>query len=202
MSICPFPGRSLDHALVNMRASPVCHVLTLPHAWWETSSCRLGARNGGSVSREARLALVGAAVVGALVFLVFLGFRAVGFGATSSEDVVEAFRDEGLEVGASFPVEQEPAFEKSPTPKTYEEGTRFEIPSLGRDSGGRVFVYESEEDLRVMKEYYEKLDDMPIFGSALHSHVYQEGLILLQINGELPKLQADRYGEVLREEVS
>ena len=42
---------------------------------------------------------------------------------------------------------------------------------------------------------------MPLFGPSLHSHLYDDGLVLLQINGELPKPDADRYGEVLGEEV-
>ncbi len=90
---------------------------------------------------------------------------------------------------------------ESPTPRTYEEGTRLEIPSLGKDAGGRVFSYESQEDLQVMRNYYEKLEETPLLGPALRSHLYQDGLLLVQINGDLPKTQADRYGEILEEEV-
>ena len=36
---------------------------------------------------------------------------------------------------------------------------------------------------------------------ALHSHQYEEGLVLLQVNGELPKQEADRYGGVLENKV-
>ncbi|HZB83045.1 MAG TPA: hypothetical protein VE288_09420, partial [Rubrobacteraceae bacterium] len=35
----------------------------------------------------------------------------------SSEEVVQAFRDRGLEVGRSYPVEQEPGWDERPVPK-------------------------------------------------------------------------------------
>jgi hypothetical protein len=55
--------------------------------------------------------------------------------------------------------------------------------------------------LEVLKNYYEELENMPIFGPTLHTHLYEDGLVLLQITSELPKSQADRYGEVLKAEV-
>ncbi len=52
-----------------------------------------------------------------------------------------------------------------------------------------------------MRDYYREIENMPIFCPALHSHLYEDGLLLVQINGELPKSEADRYGEVLEDEV-
>ena len=158
-------------------------------------------RNVPGGSKANRLPLL-AAVLGieALAALAFFGVRALA-GEPTPEEVVEAFRDAGAGVGASYPVEQDPDFMESPTPRTCEEGTRFEIPSLGKDAGGRVFSYESQEDLQVMRNYYEKLEETPLLGPALRSHLYQDGLLLVQINGDLPKTQADRYGEILEEEV-
>jgi hypothetical protein len=111
----------------------------------------------------------------------------------SSEEVVLAFKEQGLEVGAFYPF-------TSPglVPQTYTEATRFEIPSLGPDEGGRVFVFESREDLAIVREYYTGLGEAsPLF----YSHVYEDGRVLVQISGELPKMEADRYGEVLEREV-
>ena len=70
------------------------------------------------------------------------------WGTPSSEEVVLAFKEEGLEVGAFYPF-------TSPglVPQTYTEATRFEIPSLGPDEGGRVFVFENREDLAIVREY-------------------------------------------------
>jgi hypothetical protein len=131
------------------------------------------------------------------VVALFAAGTFASFGMPSSEEVVLAFEEEGLEVGDYYPVEEEMGWGKSPVPNTFEEATRFEIPSLGRDAGGRVFVFENRENLKVVHDYYKELEDMPIFGPALHSHLYEDGLVLLQINGELPKQKADQYGEVL-----
>jgi uncharacterized protein len=112
-----------------------------------------------------------------------------------SAEVVQAFRDAGLEVGESYPVEQEPGWEERPVPRTYEEATRFLIPSLGADAGGRIFVFGSEADLRAVRGFYEDL------GSAERPHVYDEGLVLVQISNQLPEGEAERYGTVLKETV-
>ena len=109
----------------------------------------------------------------------------------SSAEVIQAFRDAGLEVGRSYPVEQEPDWDQRPVPKTYEEATRFEIPSVGEDAGGRVFVFESEEDLVAVRDYYEGLP-RPIL-----PYVYAKGKVLLQINRNLPEAEAERYNAVL-----
>ena len=53
-----------------------------------------------------------------------------------SAEVVQAFRDAGLEVGEPYPVEQELGWGARPVPRTYGEGTRFLVPSLGEDAGG------------------------------------------------------------------
>src|SRR5215210_1366212 len=104
-----------------------------------------------------------------------------------SADVVQAFRDAGLEVGESYPVEQEPGWDERPVPRTYEEATRFLVPSLGADAGGRVFVFGSEEDLRAVRGFYEDL------ASSERPYVYDEGLVLVQISNHLPEGEAERY---------
>jgi hypothetical protein len=119
----------------------------------------------------------------------------------SSEDVLEAFREEGLEVGAAYPLQEtpQPFPGPGPIPKTYEEATRFEIPSLGRDQwagkGGRVFIFDSEKDLKVVADYYRGL------GVIGKSHLYSDGLVLVQINGELPEGKARQYREALKKSV-
>jgi uncharacterized membrane protein (UPF0127 family) len=112
-----------------------------------------------------------------------------------SAEVVQAFRDAGLEVGESYPVEQEPGWEERPVPRTYEEATRFLVPSLGADAGGRVFVFGSEEDLRAVRGFYEDL------ASSERPYVYDEGLVLVQISNQLPEGEAERYGTALKETV-
>jgi hypothetical protein len=140
-----------------------------------------------------------ALIVGAILALLAISFAAPVLFTPSSEEVVEAFRGVGLEVGKSYPVRREPGWEESSVADSFVEGTRFEIPSLGRDAGGRVFVCGSRDELEMMRSYYLNIE--VFFGPSHHSHLYDEGLVLLQINGHLPEAQADRYGSVLEEAV-
>ncbi len=122
----------------------------------------------------------------------------------SSEEVVEAFREEGLEVGDAYPVSKQEGASpgvQSRLPGTYEEGTRFVVPSLGTDSagrelGGRVLTFESEEDLAEMRDFYEGLGEA---GGSFFSWVFAEGDVLVQMSGRLPEDQARRYEAVLED---
>jgi hypothetical protein len=108
-------------------------------------------------------------------------------GEPSSSEIVQAFEDEGLTVINPRPVQDE---DLGMAPQTFEEGTHF-VASTQEDLGAKVFTYESEDDLRQMQAFYEG------FTGMFYSHVYTNDLTLLQINGQLPKAEADRYGEVL-----
>ena len=132
----------------------------------------------------------------AIWFVTLPAIRSVSWtNQPSSEEVIQAFRDEGLEVGESYPVEQEPGWDELPVPKTYREATRFEIPSLGEDSGGRVFVFESRRDLSDVHDFYENLPE------GLRPHLYVEDGVLLQLNNQLPASEARKYRDVLRDTV-
>ncbi len=112
-------------------------------------------------------------------------------GTSGSAEVVQAFQDAGLEVGESYPVEEETGWEERPIPKTYTEATRFTLPSLGEDAGGRVFVFSTEEDLAAVRGYYEGLDN------SLRPYLYAEGNVLLQLTNQLPEAEAERYRAAL-----
>lgn len=136
-----------------------------------------------------------AAAIGVLILLLVLAFALLGArsgGNPTAEEVLQAFRDQGLEVGEVQPQQPDP---EMPLPDTYQEHVRFLIPSAGEDLGGRAFTFESPEDLRTVRSYYEGLNDMGGFFCC--SYVYEEGLVLLQIPGEVRKEQADEYGRVL-----
>jgi hypothetical protein len=64
---------------------------------------------------------------------------------------------------------------------------------VGRDNGGRVFVFDSQRDLDAVRGYYEAL------GPSALPHVYVKDQVLLQITNDLAKAEADRYGAVLQE---
>jgi hypothetical protein len=140
-----------------------------------------------------------AAMVSSMLCLTFITMGAcASLGTPSSVEVVLALRDEGLPMDDHYPVEEVEGWKTSPVPKTYIEGTHFDIPGMGEGHGGKVFVFENEEDLNVMVDYYESL---PNTSPMLHSHLYVENLVLLQIGGNLPKSDADAYGDVLEQEV-
>ncbi|MDP9485866.1 MAG: hypothetical protein M3Q49_08805 [Actinomycetota bacterium] len=136
-----------------------------------------------------------AATAGVLILLVVVASFLLGGGGggdPSAEEVIQEFRDQGMEVGEVQPQEPDP---KTPLPDVYEEHVRFLIPSAGEDLGGRVFTFESPEDLRTVRSYYEGLNDMG--GLFCCSQIYESGLVLVQIPGEVRKEQADEYGRVL-----
>src|SRR5215211_2763243 len=101
----------------------------------------------------------------------------------SPYEVIQAFENAGLEVGETYPVEQEPGWDENRVPKTYAQAARFTIPSLGvpeegvvsgpRDRGGRVFVFDSQRDLDAVRGYYEAL------GPSALPHVYVKDQVLL-----------------------
>jgi hypothetical protein len=109
----------------------------------------------------------------------------------NAEEVIQAFRDEGLEVGETQQVDREG--DRSFVPKTYEEQVSFKISTQGERVGGRVFTFESQEDLEQVREHYEGFEEL------FSSHVYVEDEVLVQISGSVPEDDAERYGEVLRE---
>ena len=133
-----------------------------------------------------------------LCLVLFTAGACSGLGTPSSEEVVRAFEDEGLPMDDYYAVEKVEGWKTSPVPKTYTDGTHFDIPGMGEGHGGQVFVFENEEDLNVMVDYYESLTNV---SPMLRSHLYVEKLVMLQIGGNLPKSDADAYGDVLEQEV-
>jgi len=83
-----------------------------------------------------------------------------------------------------------------PAPLVAKRGVRFLIPSLGEDSGGRVFTFSNIADLRKLRRYYVALGRE---SAALYSYTFanHDRLVLVQINGELPDKKASRYRRVV-----
>lgn len=134
------------------------------------------------------IGIVGGVVLAVAVVAVVLVTLVIA--GPSAEEVVRAFRDEGLEAGEAHQIDRDA--DRSFVPKTYEEQVSFSIPSAGKPAG-RVFTFESGEDLEQVREHYEG------FGDLFASYVYVEGNVLVQIPGSMPKEQAERYREVLQE---
>jgi hypothetical protein len=121
----------------------------------------------------------------ALVVLLSLLLSACGSSVTG-DDVVTAFKNAGLEAEGSYPMTND---DYGPAPYVC-TGTRFLIPSIGADNGGRIFICENAEDLASLKNYYDELGK----SSALFfSWTFAKGNVLVQINGDLPEDKARQY---------
>jgi len=143
-------------------------------------------------SRHAVLRIV---LLLALVDLVIVGLIA-GCGASfeqwSVQDAVDAFEAAGLEC------EDRRAMTKDDygvAPMVATEGTRFLIPSLCEDCGGRIMSFASQGDLDATKAYYDELGKT---SAAFFSWTFASDNILVQINGDLPEPQARAYEQALR----
>ncbi|MEV2911396.1 hypothetical protein ABNF65_23005, partial [Paenibacillus larvae] len=114
---------------------------------------------------------------------------------TTAQQLAEKFKQEGLEVGDIKKME---APDYGPAPKTAKEGVRILVPSLGEDDGGRLFTFDSKEDLEKLKSYYDKLGKEMGF---LYSHTYAKGDFLLQMNGKMNEDQFKKYREVMEKAI-
>ena len=72
--------------------------------------------------------------------------------------------------------------------------TRFLVPSLGEDKGGRILVFANADDLASARDYYVKLGES---SAILFSWVFVKDNIVVQINGTLPEEQAKKYETAL-----
>jgi hypothetical protein len=110
--------------------------------------------------------------------------------ALNAANVLAAFKAAGLEAENTY----------SMGPKDYGfgpylgRGTRFLIPSLCADCGGRIFDMDSQADLASLEAYYVNLSKA---SAAFFSWTFKNGNVLLQINGDLPEAQAFKYRDIL-----
>lgn len=109
---------------------------------------------------------------------------------TSGEDVIEAFKDAGLDVGVSRKMRE---IDYGFAPVVC-EGTLFYITSLGVINGGHIYICETPEDMEKLVTYY---TDLSKKSSALHTWVYTKDNIVLQLNGELPEDKAKQFEAAL-----
>lgn len=108
-----------------------------------------------------------------------------------SSQVIDAFHAAGLEAEGVRPLE--PA-DYGAAPLVADEGVRFLIPSLGEDRGGRVFNFDTPEELAAMKAYYETLGES---NALFFSWVFTRDNILVQITGGLDEAIARQYEAAL-----
>ena len=108
----------------------------------------------------------------------------------TAEDVINAFIGAGLEAHQPYKMTKD---DYGIAPYVC-EGTRFHIPSLGNNSGGRVFICDSIDHMDALKSYYTKLGE----SSALFfSWVFTKDNVLVQINGDLAENIAKQYEQAI-----
>jgi hypothetical protein len=104
-----------------------------------------------------------------------------------SKAIVKAFKDNKLEVE-----DVKPGYTAGPlTPR---EGTIFLMPSFGKDIGGFVSSYNTEDDIKDMKKYYDKMNKDP---KSPAWWIYEKDNILLLISGKVTETKAKEYEKVL-----
>jgi hypothetical protein len=104
---------------------------------------------------------------------------------TTPEDVIAAFKTAGLEAEDSYAMTKE---DYGLAPVVC-DGYRFLIPSLGEDSGGRVYVCSDADEQAELVTFYTELGKSPLF----FSWVFEKGNVVVQINGELDEVTAKKY---------
>lgn len=114
--------------------------------------------------------------------------------AVTSAEVVGAFAAAGLEAESPTAMTRE---DYGLAPLVSDDATRFLIPALGEDAGGRVFIVSDSADREALATLYR---EMGRASAAFYSHVLVRDDLgaLVQINGELPDEQAARYDTVLQ----
>jgi hypothetical protein len=107
----------------------------------------------------------------------------------TTDAILAALREKGAEVGKTHAMEPD---DYGLAPLVAAEGVRFLIPSLGEDSGGRVFTFANADDLHKLRKYY---DDLGRDSAAFFSWTFanEAKLAPVQINGDLPKAKAETY---------
>lgn len=109
-----------------------------------------------------------------------------------STEAIQTFKRAGLEAENTSALQcKDIGF----APCTFKEGTRFLIPSLCADCGGRAFSYTSASNKERMRSYYVEAGRASGF---LFSWVFEKDNLLIQINGDLPKATAERYNSTLQ----
>jgi hypothetical protein len=104
----------------------------------------------------------------------------------NAERIISAFKKAGLEAEGVRPMNQS---DYGAAPQIC-NGTRFFIPSLGPNNGGRIFICDKQDERDALTNYYNGLAAQ---GSIYVSWVFVKGNVIVQINGQLPNEIAKKY---------
>ena len=128
-----------------------------------------------------------------ILAIIFFASLLLGCGSNeivTADDVINAFKEAGLEAQQPYKMTKD---DYGMAPYVC-EGTRFLIPSLGENSGGRIFICDSNNHLDALQTYYTKLGEA---SAIFFSWVFTKNNILVQINGDLAENIARQYEQVI-----
>lgn len=108
----------------------------------------------------------------------------------TGDDVIASFKAAGLEAEDARAMTKDD-YGLAPFLGT---GTRFIIPSLCADCGGRIIITDTTEDAEALRDYYVQAGEA---SAILFSWVTVRDTIVLQINGDLPEEQFRQYETAL-----
>lgn len=125
-----------------------------------------------------------------LILTMALAACSGGESSVTADDIIQSFKDAGLDIGDVSDLPNKEFGENR------EEGKRVLVPSLGDDSGGRVFKFKDEDGLNQAKSYYDELgNSSPLF----FSHTHANGVYLLQMNGDMEDAEFEKYKAAMDE---
>jgi hypothetical protein len=113
------------------------------------------------------------------------------FAKWNSDQVLGAFVDAGLEVG---PMRWMKSDDYGLAPMLAMDGTRFFIPSLCAECGGRILAFKDQAGLDATAEYYLSLNQSD---PASFSWIFMKDNIIVQLNGDTPETLARKYEAAL-----
>ena len=104
-----------------------------------------------------------------------------------SKDVVSALKENGLEI-------EDVKYGLTIGAEGAKESTVFLMPSYGKDIGGTVSSYDSEDSLKESATYYSIMNQNP---KSPAWWIFRKDNILLLISGKVPEEKAREYEKVL-----
>ncbi len=130
-----------------------------------------------------------------LVLAVLVGCSGQAAKPVTGGDVVAAFKAAGLEAENVGTLE---AKDYGLAPFVC-QGTRFSAPSAGknaagRELGGHIFVCPNGDDMKKLQDFYVNAGKATALAA---SHLYTKGNVLVQLDGQIAKALADKYGAAM-----
>jgi hypothetical protein len=130
-------------------------------------------------------------ITGILFTLLLVACSNGGEDKLKVDDVIATFKKAGLEAESPRKMTKD---DYGLAPMKAYEAKIVKLPSLCDDCNARIFSFENEEDLEQTKKFY---DDLGKESAMLFSWTIKHKNILVQLNGDLPEEQYNKYKKAL-----